>query len=284
MADVGLIGLGLLGSAIAERLLATGQSVVGFDLDPVRRADLVRAGGGSAASVGDAFRSAPVVILSLPDSSVVERVTSEFSSATGDRLVIDTTTGDPESAITTGARLQALGARYLEATVIGSSRMLRERDVVVLLGGDRRDADAAAPVLDAWSRRRFHVGPLGSAAAAKLVANLVLGLHRAVLAEGLNLADRCGLEGAAMLEVLRSGLAYSRVMDTKGRKMLESDFALEARLRQHHKDVRLILQLATRCGARVPLSELHDRLLERAEELGFADADNSAIIRAFQEP
>lgn len=283
MADVGLIGLGLLGSAIAERLLAAGRSIAGFDLDPARRAEFEQAGGVAATSAGDAFSGAPVVILSLPDSHIVERVTSGFPVATGDKLVIDTTTGDPESAAVTGARLAALGARYLEATVIGSSRMLRERDVVVLVGGDPQDAEAAAPFIDPWARQRFHVGPLGSAAAAKLVANLVLGLHRAVLAEGLNLADRCGLDAAAMLDVLRSGLAYSRVMDTKGRKMLESDFTPEARLRQHHKDVRLILDLAARCGARVPLSELHDRLLERAAELGFADADNSAIIRAFQE-
>jgi 3-hydroxyisobutyrate dehydrogenase-like beta-hydroxyacid dehydrogenase len=283
MADVGLIGLGLLGSAIAERLLAAGQSVVGFDLDPARRAEFEQAGGRVAASVGDVYGRASVLFLSLPDSHIVERVTSEFVAAADNRLVIDTTTGDPESAIATGARLAALGARYLEATVIGSSRMLRERDVVVLLGGDPLDAETAAPLIDPWARQRFHVGPLGSAAAAKLVANLVLGLHRAVLAEGLSLADRCGLDGAAILEVLRSGLAYSRVMDTKGRKMLESDFTPEARLRQHHKDVRLILELATRCGARVPLSQLHDRLLERAEELGFAGADNSAIIRAFQE-
>jgi 3-hydroxyisobutyrate dehydrogenase-like beta-hydroxyacid dehydrogenase len=283
MADVGLIGLGLLGSAIAERLLASGRSVIGYDLDPARRADLQQAGGAIAQSIADVLSEVRVVILSLPDSDVVQRVTSEFTPDVRGTLVIDTTTGDPESASATAARLAPFGARFLEATVIGSSRMLRERDVVVLLGGEPDDADAAVPFIEPWAREFFHVGPLGSAAAAKLVANLVLGLHRAVLAEGLNLAERCGLDGPAMLEMLRSGLAYSRVMDTKGRKMLESDFAPEARLRQHHKDVRLILELATRCGAQVPLSELHDRLLQRAEELGFADADNSAIIRAFQE-
>jgi 3-hydroxyisobutyrate dehydrogenase-like beta-hydroxyacid dehydrogenase len=284
MADVGLIGLGLLGSAIAERLLKAGRAVIGFDLDPDRRAALQQSGGTIARSATDAYVAAPIVLLSLPDSDVVQRVTSDLPSTAEPRLVIDTTTGDPESAIATGARLAVLGARYLEATVIGSSRMLRERDVVVLLGGSSRDAEDAAPVIDPWARQRFHVGPLGSAASAKLVANLVLGLHRAVLAEGLNLAGRCGLDRSAMFEVLRSGLTYSRVMDTKGRKMLESDFTPEARLRQHHKDVRLILELAARCDARVPLSELHDQLLERAEELGLADADNSAIIRVFEEP
>lgn len=284
MADVGLIGLGLLGSAIAERLVASGLSVAGYDLEAAKRVALQEAGGTTAESIAELVGGAPVILLSLPDSQIVERVTSGFPAAADGRLIIDTTTGAPEAAIATASRLHSLGARYLEATVVGSSRMLRERDVVVLLGGDPSDVMAAATVIEPWARQRFHVGPVGSAAKAKLVSNLVLGLHRAVLAEGLTLAQRCGLEGAAVLELLQSGLAYSRVMDTKGHKMIESDFAPEARLKQHHKDVRLILDLAARCGAQVPLSELHDRLLQRAEELGFADADNSAIIRAFQDP
>lgn len=283
MSDIGLIGLGLLGSAIAERLLASGRSVAGYDLDPEKRTALEQAGGTAAASVAELVTAAPFILLSLPDSQIVARVTAEFPAEARGRLVIDTTTGDPDAAIATAGRLASLGARYIEATVIGSSRMLRERDVVVLLGGEPSDAAAAHEFIDPWARQRFHVGPVGSAAKAKLVANLVLGLHRAVLAEGLTLAQRCGLDGASVLEMLRSGLAYSRVMDTKGRKMIESDFAPEARLKQHHKDVRLIRDLADRCGAHVPLSELHDRLLQRAEELGFADADNSAIIRAFQD-
>ncbi|MBL8851151.1 MAG: NAD(P)-dependent oxidoreductase [Planctomycetaceae bacterium] len=284
MPDVGLIGIGLLGTAISECLVASGRSLIGFDLDADRRVQLTQAGGIVASDIAEVLREAPIVILSLPDHRIVERVVSEFPTAARGTLIIDTTTGDPESAIAIGRRLNEQGLRYVEATVIGSSRMLRERDVVVLLGGADADVAAAEPLVDAWARQRFHVGPLGSAATAKLVANLVLGLNRAVLAEGLNLAQRSGLDGSAMLEVLRSGLAYSRVMDTKGRKMLDGEFTPEARLKQHHKDVGLILELGARCRARVPLTALHDRLLARAAELGFADADNSAIIRAFQEP
>ena len=284
MPDVGFIGLGLLGSAITERLLAAGYDVVGFDVDPTCRQRFEAHGGRCGDSAADVVAQAPLVILSLPDSGIVAQVLGEIESVAAGKRFVDTTTGDPQSAIAAGQRLAGCGARYVEATVIGSSRMLRERDVVVLIGGEPEDAAAAAPFVDVWSKQRFHVGPLGSAAKAKLVANLVLGLNRAVLAEGLTLAIRSGLDGAAMLEVLRSGLAYSRVMDTKGRKMLESDFDPEARLRQRQKDVRLILELGAEHGARLPLSELHDRLLSRAESLGFADADNSAIIRAIQEP
>ena len=118
----------------------------------------------------------------------------------------------------------------------------------------------------------------------KLVVNLVLGLNRAVLAEGLALAQSCGIDPAAALEVLKTTPAYSQAMDTKGPQMVRGDFAPVARLAQHLKDVRLIRELAQRHAARIPLSDLHEELLNRAVELGLGEADNSAIIRVFEAP
>jgi 3-hydroxyisobutyrate dehydrogenase-like beta-hydroxyacid dehydrogenase len=111
---------------------------------------------------------------------------------------------------------------------------------------------------------------------------LVLGLNRAVLAEGLAFAEACGVDAALALEILKTGPAYSRAMDVKGRKMLAREYEPEARLRQHHKDVRLILAEGEHHGASVPFSALHDELLSRAEEAGYADADNSAIIEVMR--
>ena len=113
---------------------------------------------------------------------------------------------------------------------------------------------SAKPLFRLFARRWFHVGPWGSGARTKLVVNLVLGLNRAVLAEGLAFARRCGLDPAAVLEMLQSGAAYSRVMDAKGRKMIDGDFTPEAKLAQHLKDVRLILAEGDRTGAALPLS------------------------------
>ena len=116
----------------------------------------------------------------------------------------------------------------------------------------------------------------------KLVVNLVLGLNRAALAEGLAFARACGFNPADALKILAAGPAYSRAMDTKGRKMLEHDFTPQARLSQHLKDVRLILAAGASTGARLPLSEVHRRLLEQVERAGFGDADNSAILKAYE--
>jgi 3-hydroxyisobutyrate dehydrogenase-like beta-hydroxyacid dehydrogenase len=116
----------------------------------------------------------------------------------------------------------------------------------------------------------------------KLVVNMVLGLNRAVLAEGLAMAERCGIAPAAALDMLKATPAYSAAMDTKGPKMVARDFSPQARLSQHFKDVRLIRELASRVGAATPLSVVHEELLARAVALGLGDADNSAIIEVFR--
>ena len=115
----------------------------------------------------------------------------------------------------------------------------------------------------------------------KLVTNLVLGLNRAALAEGLVFAQAIGLDADAALQVLMNSMAYSRTMDTKGRKMVEGDFRTQARLAQHLKDIRLILAAAAAVERDLPLTEVHRQLLESAEAAGFGDADNSAVIRAY---
>jgi 3-hydroxyisobutyrate dehydrogenase len=108
-----------------------------------------------------------------------------------------------------------------------------------------------------------------------------MGLNRAALAEGLALARAAGLDPELTLSVLREGNAYSRVLDLKGRKMIEGDFRPQARLSQHLKDVRLIERLAAEVGARTPLSAVHAELLESAIAHGHGDLDNSALILEF---
>ena len=155
--------------------------------------------------------------------------------------------------------------------------------MIVLVGGTATVYEESRPILDTFAKKTFHIGPCGAGMRMKLVTNLVLGLHRAVLAEGLTFARAIGLDPANSLEILKASVAYSRTMDTKGHKMVEADFSVEARLSQHLKDVRLILSHGSTVDATLPLSEVHRQLLELAEAAGYGDADNSAILRAFGE-
>ncbi|MBN1508123.1 MAG: NAD(P)-dependent oxidoreductase [Sedimentisphaerales bacterium] len=281
---IGLVGLGLMGMALAERLLGGGCEVWGHDVDRDREELLRRAGGKPASSAAEVASTCRRTLLSLPDSDVVETVLTDMDlSLTAGRIIIDTSTGDPERVAAIGRRLAERGVWYLDATISGSSQQVREGHAVVLAGGPAEVFDQCQDVFERFARRWFHLGPCGSGSQMKLVSNLVLGLNRAALAEGLWFGEVLGLDPQTVLAVLRESLAYSRIMDTKGEKMVRGDFEPQARLSQHHKDVRLMLLAAAAAGTDLPLTRAHARLLELAERAGYGAQDNSAIIRAFEQ-
>lgn len=273
METIGLIGVGLLGSAIAARLKAAGYGVLGYDIVPERQL-----GATSGQEVADQTRT---MILCLPTSDVVKEVIGGLRLTRG-MTIIDATTGDPNVMTAMGLKMAAIGVDYLDATVLGSSRVVRNGAATVMAGGKRDVFDAAMPIFKTFASKSFYMGAYGAGARMKLVANLALGLHRAVLAEALTFAAASDISPSAALEVLKAGAAYSRVMDDKGEKMLHHDFSVEARLSQHLKDVRLILAMAQEKHAKTPLSEVHRRLLEQLETAGYGDVDNSAIIMAYE--
>jgi 3-hydroxyisobutyrate dehydrogenase-like beta-hydroxyacid dehydrogenase len=279
---IGLIGIGLLGTAIAERLLATSYSVLGYDIDASRCKALGEMGGRAARDHAEVAASCDRILLSLLTTDIVE---DALRCTEGDlragQIIIDTTTGEPERTAAIGARLAERGVEYLDATVSGSSAQARAGDAVVMAGGRREAFEACEDIFRCFARRWFHVGEWGSGAKMKLATNLVLGLNRAALAEGLAFARALELDPDTTLSILRESAAYSQVMDTKGHKMTSGDFAPQAKLSQHLKDVRLILSQGDRVEARLPLSAVHRQLLEDLEAAGLGELDNSAIIRAF---
>lgn len=261
---LGIIGMGLMGSAVMKM---TGAKR-GWDVDVSRCVN--------AATANDVFENGAVVFLCLPNSGIVREVLREAALKPG-QIIIDTSTGDPGEMAAMGAELAARGVHYLDATVSGSSVQLLQRDVLVMVGGDGAVFEQCRGWFDSFARESVHVGPCGSGAKMKLVTNLVLGLNRAALAEGIAFAQQMDLDLAQTLEVMRRSMAYSRIMDTKGEKMITQDFTPQAKLSQHLKDVRLMLAAS---AIPLPLSETHRELLEKAEALGFGEADNSAVIKA----
>lgn len=278
---VGLIGIGLVGSALAERLDTAGWQVVGYDIDDVKRQALASLRGSPVASPQAVMAAADLIILSLPTSTISASLLASLEEYLRGKIIVDTTTGEPDEMAAIGARVELLGGRYLDATIAGSSQQVRSGEVTAIVGGPPDTVAACERLFQSFAARTFHVGPLGSGARMKLVVNLVLGLHRAVLAEGLSFAERSGIDPRMALEVLRGSPAYSRVMDTKGEKMLQGNFTPEARLAQHLKDVRLILAASEQQGAILPLSTLHAELLGQLDRAGLGELDNSAIIQAF---
>lgn len=279
---IGIIGLGLVGSALSAKLTAAGNAVSGYDIAEGQVRKFAEAGGNALESASAVAAACELVFLSLPtlkDSrSVVDEILPQLPAGA---TVVDTTTGSPEESVALAARLAAAGVNYMETLIGGSSTLVRAGEAMAMCGGEEPVYRGVEPMLRTCFRNVFYLGACGNGSRMKLVLNLVLGLNRAVLAEGLAFAAACGLNPAEALAILRASPAHSGVMDTKGRRMVERDFEPEARLSQHLKDVRLILALGQSNGARLPLSALHRGLLEEVEKAGFGGEDNSAVIRAF---
>ena len=276
---IGVIGLGLMGTALTERLLENGYATVIWNRSPEKAEPLLAQG---AVWSENPLRTCDRVVISLYTTDVVEEVLGQMEDGLRPgQILLDTTTGEPNQSAALGARLARVGLHYLDAPISGSSEQTRRGEATILVGGDQESFTACRDLFSCMARTVFHVGPCGCAAKMKLVSNLVLGLNRAALAEGLAFAASIGLDQKAALDVLVGSVAYSRTMDNKGPKMLKGDFSVQARLSQHLKDVRLMFELADAAGQALPLSETHRRLLEECEAAGYGEADNSAIIRAF---
>lgn len=280
---ISIVGLGLLGSALAQRLLEGGFQVAGYDLLEGNREKLTAAGGMAVESAGEAVQWAPITLLSLPNSDIAATVVEEIVAAeVRDVWVLDTTTGSPESSEAMARKLAECHCHYADLTIAGSSREVMAGEAVAMFGGSPEEMGQFEPLLQCLVRRSFAVGKPGNAARMKLVSNLALGLHRAVLAEALVFAQALGLDARSALDVLRATSSYSRVMDVKGDKMVEGEFSPDARLKQHLKDVRLMEEQALQYGAPVPLTHLHRNLLELGEAMGLGDLDNSSILRVYE--
>jgi 3-hydroxyisobutyrate dehydrogenase-like beta-hydroxyacid dehydrogenase len=279
---VAFIGMGLLGSALVENLIKGGFAVRGYDVAPDRVREHADRGGIPARSPADAARGAAVVITCLMTADLVRDVLlgpdGALETAGRDVVVVDCSTIHPDASAALAAELGRRGVAMLDAPVGGSSGQARRREAPVVVGGEAAVFARCRPILDAIAERAHHVGPNGAGARAKLVINLVLGLNRLALAEGLLFGLRQGLDGPALLAVLKDSAAYSRVMDIKGERMLDGRFEPEGRLAQHLKDVELMLEVGHAAGAPLMATALHRQLLLAGVAAGLGDRDNSSII------
>jgi 3-hydroxyisobutyrate dehydrogenase-like beta-hydroxyacid dehydrogenase len=280
---VGLVGLGLLGEALARRLLHAGYEVPGFDVDDARNARLAEIGGHPAASVRALAERCNVMVLAVFSTDQVETIVErDLMPLCGDgfsRIVLCASTCDPDRVASLGERMKAAGLFLLEAPVSGSSAQVSRGEGVGLIGGDPNVLASVEPILRVLFPTYFHVGKLGDGSRTKLGINLILGLNRLALAEGLVFAERLGLDPAAFLEVARGSAAYSQVMDTKGAKMVRGDFSPEGRASQHLKDVHLMREQAARTDQDLPVLAVHAQVLEACQQHGEGELDNSVVIR-----
>jgi 3-hydroxyisobutyrate dehydrogenase-like beta-hydroxyacid dehydrogenase len=280
--QVGVVGLGLLGSAIADRLIGAGFPPTGFDIDEAVRAPFEQRGGCFVGSLAEIAMRCNPMVLAVYNTEQVEAVIENgilpaIGSSSG-KIVLCASTCDPDRIAMLARHLEKHGLHLLETPISGTSEQVRQGDGVGLMGGDPNKLSEVADIIEAITPRHFHMGDVGNGGRAKLAINLILGLNRLALAEGLVFAECMGLDPQDFLAVARTSACYSQVMDTKGPKMVRGDFVPEGRARQTLKDVKLMLAQARQHGQQLPLAALNEDILEACVRLGEGDDDNSVVI------
>lgn len=283
-APIGIVGLGLIGTSLAKRLIAAGFEVHGYDIDAGRGALLEDLGGKAEASLAALGRTCPTLLVSVLTTEQVESALEGGGPGKPIELgpahaIVCVSTCDPERIAALAARLASRGVRFLEMPISGNSDQIALGNGLGMTSGDPALAAALAPVLDALCPRRHHVGLVGAAGKTKLAVNLVGGLNRAVMAEGLAFAESLGLDPLPFLEILKDSAAYSRTMDNRGRKMALSDFTPHAKIAQSRKDFLLMHEAAKSAGQQLPLATVYLELIEGCIAHGESELDNSAIIQ-----
>jgi 3-hydroxyisobutyrate dehydrogenase-like beta-hydroxyacid dehydrogenase len=282
---VGVIGTGLMGTACARRLLGAGFPVLGYDVDPAKLHEFTKLGGKAAASVAEITRTCSKVVLCVFNTAQVEEtiegpggLLATLPAHAPPVIAVCTSTCDPDRIAALAQRIPAGRLHFVEAPVSGTSDQTARGDALGLIAGDPAAAEEARDVLDALCPRWRHLGPAGNGGRAKLAINLILGVTRAAVAEGIVLAERLGLDPAAFLAVARESAAYSQIMDVKGMKMVQRDWEPHGKISQTLKDFMLMHEQAAAHGQTLPLARTYVDLVKACVAAGEGERDNSAVI------
>jgi 3-hydroxyisobutyrate dehydrogenase-like beta-hydroxyacid dehydrogenase len=283
--SIGIIGLGLMGIALSARLIDAKIPLIGFDIDPARCGMFKASGGMVATSVRELAAHCPTIIIAVYSGEQVAALFDEIVEGAGRTrpVVICTTTCGPAEITGIAERASAAGMALVEAPISGTSTEVLDGTATALLAGDNAAIDQVDGLVKILCPRALRVGAISDASRAKLAINLILQNNRAALAEGIAFAERLGLDGHAFLAAARQSAAYSRVMDTKGEKMLTGDFRPQSHLAQTLKDAELIIIEAGRHGMHLPLTTAQAELLRTAIALQGPDSDSAAVIEAIRQ-
>jgi 3-hydroxyisobutyrate dehydrogenase-like beta-hydroxyacid dehydrogenase len=239
-----------------------------------------------ATSVRELAGRSRTIVVAVYDGNQVEALFGDIENGAGAArpIVICTTTCAPDEIVRLSRRAAAAGIPFVEAPISGTSAELGDGTATALVAGEPGAIEKVSTLLDILCPRWMRVGTAGDASRVKLAINLILQNNRAALAEGIAFAECLGLDGRAFLAVARESAAYSRVMDTKGEKMLARDFRPQSHISQTLKDAELILEEARQRGLLLPVTTAQIDLLRTAIAIEGPDSDSAAVIEAIRQP
>jgi 3-hydroxyisobutyrate dehydrogenase-like beta-hydroxyacid dehydrogenase len=286
MKRIGIIGVGLLGSAVASRLLKGGFEVAAYDSRPEQVKALQAQGLIAAASIAEAAAEADAVFTILPSLESVETTIlgtgGLIETAPQNCTVIQMSTVSPNLTRRLGNAVAAKTLGFLDAPMSGTSAMVERGDCAIFVAGDRSRAEACQPIFDAIARKTHYVGDAGMASLAKLATNLLVGLNTAALAEALVLGAKGGLAPGVLVEILKESAGASKMVDVRGPLMVSHRFDAQMKVDLFLKDFKLILEEGRRLEVPLPLTSVTQQLATATAVAGRGEEDLAAIVTTLE--
>ncbi|KAF8393613.1 hypothetical protein HHK36_021857 [Tetracentron sinense] len=285
-ARVGFLGLGIMGSPMAQNLIKAGCDVTVWNRTKRKCDPLISLGAKYKSSPEEVAASCDVTFAMLADpESAVDVACGKQGAANGmspGKGYVDISTVDGVTSKLISGHIKAAGALFLEAPVSGSKKPAEDGQLIFLTAGDKTLFEMSGPLLDIMGKSKFFLGDVGNGAAMKLVVNMIMGSMMASFSEGLLLSEKVGLDPSVLVEVVAQGAISAPMFSMKGPSMVQSIYPTAFPLKHQQKDLRLALGLAETVSQPTPIAAAANELYKVAKSHGLSDQDFSAVIEALK--
>jgi L-threonate 2-dehydrogenase len=281
---VGIIGLGIMGGAIARNLVERGWRVIGFDTDAAKRAELAAGNVTIAEDVGQVARDTPIIMTSLPTPAAVEKVARAIAnSGQKPRIVIELSTLTLADKLRFEAILKQAGHIALDCPLSGTGAQAKMRDLIVYASGDSAAIARCAGLFADFAKQSADLGTFGNGSRMKFVANHLVAIHNVATAEAMILAERAGLDPKMVVDMVGPGAGGSRMFQMRAPMMVEGVYEpATMKVSTWKKDMAIIAEFAEDVGCATPMFTLTQPVYTEAMAMGLGDQDTAAVFEVLK--
>jgi 3-hydroxyisobutyrate dehydrogenase-like beta-hydroxyacid dehydrogenase len=282
---VGIVGLGIMGGAFAQNLVAAGWRVIGYDIAPQRRRAMARAGVEIAADAGDVARKAKTIITSLPSpKALAATVETIVKAKVPRRVIVEASTFTLEDKTAAEAKLRKAGYVMLDCPMSGTGAQAKVRDLVVYASGDTGEIKKLKAMFAGFTRAVHDVGAFGNGSRMKYVANLLVAIHNVASAEAMVLGIKAGLPPQLIFDLIKTGAGNSRIFELRGPMMVKDDYAsnVTMKISVWQKDMDVIGGYARKIRVPTPMFDTSNAIYAKARKSGYDDQDTAAVCAVLE--
>ncbi len=282
MAQIGFIGLGIMGRPMSRNLLKAGYSLAVYDVATAPVEELAQAGAARGTGGKDVAAQSEIVITMLPDGPDVEAAVlgpgGILEGAKQGSVVVDMSSISPIVAQKVGAACEAKGVEFVDAPVSGGEPKAIDGTLAIMVGGKPAVFERVKPILEKLGSTVTLTGPIGAGNVTKLANQIMVACNIAAMGEALVLATRAGLDPEVVFNAVKGGLAGSTVLNAKAPMVIARNFKPGFRIRLHQKDLRNALLAGESLKVPLPLTSVVQQMLMTLMNEGKGDLDHSAIV------